>query len=364
MGYLRKAIYSYPQDIQNCKKERSFEEIYLNILNEEVAKDYFTPEPLLNDIVDKCFWNYSNIGMFESYPLEKIIRISDQVLKNKQKFNYALNNVKTNRDFAINIIYLKQISISAINQLSKSIPPEFFQQSVNSEYTDQLFNIIKFALSTIKHNIDSFKLSKGNNFNNIEASPRSGCCIFINGELVKTHNQIEALVDHQLNHYFTKMGFFEGYKNVNYNIPSINETPKLSVLLNKYYHFNNDKNYEFNIKLHLYNDREFYSMCATVFHTLLNQITKFNNKLTEESFLNMINYNFINQSDFLNNKILNHDLREAVIFCYVNKELSSDRFEIIKRGIHTAFGIKKNIFQKFYIKTRDLIRNLICEENK
>jgi DNA helicase-2/ATP-dependent DNA helicase PcrA len=61
----------------------------------------------LGDIIDKCFWNYSNIGMFESYPLEKIIRISDQVLKNKQKFNYALNHVKTNRDFAINIIYLK-----------------------------------------------------------------------------------------------------------------------------------------------------------------------------------------------------------------------------------------------------------------
>lgn len=40
----------------------------------------------------------------------------------------------------------------------------------------------------------------------------------------------------------------------------------------------------------------------------------------------MLSYTFINQTDFLNDKILNYDLREAIIFCYINKKLAPDRF--------------------------------------
>lgn len=352
MGYLRKQIYSYQQDIQNCKKQLSFEEIYLNILKEDVALNGFTPEPLLNDIVNKCFWLKNLIGMYQIYPLEKIIRLSGNQLKNKQKFLYALNHVNKNSDFAINVIYLKQISENAINQIKNQYPYQFFNQYTNFEYNNKMLNAVQYCLDTISKNINLYKNSKGNNFNNIEKQPSAGCCIFINGELVKTHRQFEQIFDHELNHYFTKMGFFEGYDNINYQLPKLKENSKVNQLLNKYYKFNNNKNYEYNIKLHLYNDKEFYSMCSTVFHTLLKEIQKFNNKLTRESFLNMINYDFINQSDFLNDKILNHDLREAVMFCYVNKELAPDRFQIILKGINTAFSIKKKHISKILYKNQ------------
>ena len=108
MSYLKKQIYSYQQNIQNCEKQLSFEEIYLNILKEEVAPNSFTPEPLLNDIVNKCFWLKNLFGMYQIYSLEKIIRLSGNRLKNKQKFLYALNHVNKNSDFAINVIYLKK----------------------------------------------------------------------------------------------------------------------------------------------------------------------------------------------------------------------------------------------------------------
>ena len=129
MSYLRKQIYSYQQDIQNCEKQLSFEKIYLNILKEEVAPNSFTPEPLLNDIVNKCFWNFNHNGILQIYTLEKIVNISGNQLKNKQKFLYALKHVKIKSDFAINIIYLKNNNIQTYNQILENYKEGYYQKT-------------------------------------------------------------------------------------------------------------------------------------------------------------------------------------------------------------------------------------------
>ena len=359
---MRKPIFSYQEDIQQCKKELTFQKIYLQILNEEVAPNSFTPESLLNDIVNKCFWNFSQYGIYEIYPLQKIIRISNQQLKNKQKFLYALNHVLNQKDFAINIIYLKNNNKETYLKILEEYSKGYIYADSTKIKQENILLSINSTLNYLNNNFFNTNI-KAINLNSFPNKPKDGCLIVINGQLVKTHRDFESVFDHQLNHYFDKIGFFEGYnKDINYNLQKIIENNKINTLLNKYYKFNNDKNYQHNIKLHLYNDSEFYSMCATVFHTLLKEIQKFNCNLTEQKFLNMLNYNFINQDKFINQILLNHDLREAIIFCFVNKQLAPDRFNIIKRGINTVFKIKKNIFQKFFIKTRDLIRNIICEE--
>jgi hypothetical protein len=48
------------------------------------------------------------------------------------------------------------------------------------------------------------------------------------------------------------------------------------------------------------------------------------------------------------------------LFAWICKQLSENRFSIIVEGILAAIKIKKNIFQKALIKSKNFLRSLLA----
>jgi hypothetical protein len=61
------------------------------------------------------------------------------------------------------------------------------------------------------------------------------------------------------------------------------------------------------------------------------------------------------------------NMQETILFCWLTKQLSENRWNLLLVGIKDAIKIRKNIFQKFLIQSKDILRKVILKikgENK
>lgn len=324
-------------------KTDNFEEIYLQILNEEVSPTTFTPIELLSDIRDRCFYSH---GVVIYYTIEELKDFSDD--KNKPLFSLMLHKMKYNDDYAMLIIYFT--SMDQLEPLMTTVgyahPHMHYPQfSLNKVYT---------ALKTFFK--DSFKT--GCHFNSIDTNPELGCVIALNGKNIHSNREFERELDHELNHYFEQMNIHYNLADYPDNIVDI-KNEKILNKLEEFYHdeFRQKPSYIADLKTHLFNYNEFRSMSANVFHNILKYNETHLKQLQFSEFLGDIaNCNYIKYKEVY--------LQETILFCWICKQISADRWSILTEGIKEAISIKKNIFQKFWIAGKDLLRRFLIKNDE
>lgn len=312
-----------------------FQKIYLKILNEQVSPTTFTPEELLNDIKQKCF--YSD-GEWILYTLKDLNAFCDD--KNKPLFSILVKNLQHKYDYAMIIIYFS--SIEKLNEICNT----YGYFNPHKEYKNFSMKIVYEQLKKYFKNTDK----SGCHFNSIDVCPQLGCIIGLNGEKIKSNRDFDKELDHEINHYF------EGL-NIKYNLISHVKTENLNFeiynKLNEFYKIDFSKKSSLinDIKYHLFNYKEFRSMSANVFHEILRYNENHFNQLEYHQFItDILNCNY--------KKYKNLDLQEMIIFCWLCNKLSISRWQILLTGIKSAIQIKKNIFQKFLIIGKDFLRKI------
>lgn len=319
-------------------------DIYLNILNEQKSPTTFTPEQLLNDILNKCYF-YSE--QYLIYTFDQLKIFND--IKNKPLFNLLIKNINHKLDYSIIIIYYNDYK-------------EFKKLISKFNYINPLtrFNQNPVKIETIFNNIEQYleKTNKsGVNFNSIDYCPELGCIIGLNGKLIKSQRDFFKVLDHQINHYFEGLNLHFNLINSNTKINIHNNYDDIFKVLKEYYGniFQQKDTFIQDLKYHLFDSKEFRSMCADVFH----QILRYNQK-----HLKQLNFNkFIEDILNCNYKKYSIELQDYIIFCWICNKISISRWNILLEGIKEAISIKKNIFQKFFIKGKDWFRNLILKIN-
>lgn len=319
-----------------------FEEIYLKILNEESSPTTFTPEELLDDIRKRCFFSHGEIIY---YTMDELKSFCDD--KNKPLFSLLLKHMKYNDDYAILIVYftsLKQIDslMTEVGYMHPHMHHPFFSLNKVHKQFKEFFKITD---------------KSGVNFNSIDVNPSLGCVIGINGSKINSARDFEKEFDHELNHYFEQLNIHYDFEKYPDNIIDINSKNILNKLQQFYnINFANKENYIKDLKTHLFDYKEFRSMSANVFHEVLKYNETHLKELEFHSFLTDIsNCNYQKYKEI--------SLQEMILFCWVCKQISGSRWNILIDGIKEAISIKKNIFQKFFIKSKDLIRNFMLKGN-
>ena len=319
------------------------EQTYLNILNEECSPTSFTPEELLYSIRDSIFYSSGNYAF---YTIEDLESFSDD--KNKKLFSILLRQMKHKNDFGMMFIYFQSVDDieEIILKSGYSYPPMPYSDVPEILPMKKVYEKLK----------DFFKDSsnRGANFNSIDMCPELGCLIAVNGAQVSTNRDFEQVLDHELNHYFEKMNIHYKLAEDVDKIIDVKDKRILEVL-EKFYKREFSENISFirSLKTHFFNYNEFRSISANVFHEIL----RYN-----ETHLKQLDYDeFTDDIIQCNYKKYKGMLAEYVIFCWICKQISLSRWDIILTGIKAACEVKKNIFQKFFIKGKDLFRNLVMK---
>lgn len=317
-----------------------FEELYLQIINEQKCPVTFTPEPLLDYIREKCY--FSN-GEKLSFTINQLLQYCDDV--NKPLFSQLVKNLKHTNDYAMLIIYfnnIKDLDDICLNYGYQN-PPQL--------------NKPNFSLKEVHKQIKQFFLNPnatGCNFNSIDTNPQLGCVIGLNGKNIKSIRDFEKVLDHQLNHYFQKMNIkFNKADNID-NVVDF-KSKKIIDKINEFYGLNLQYKPSFynDIKYHLFDYNQFRSMCADVFH----QIIRYNQNHTKE-----LNYNeFINDIKNCNYKNYDIKLQDYILFGWICLQINEERWITLVTGVREAFKVKRNIFEKFFIRGKDIFRNLILK---
>jgi hypothetical protein len=198
-------------------------------------------------------------------------------------------------------------------------------------------------------------------FNSIDICPQLGCVIGINGSKINGGREFEKELDHELNHYFEKMNI---HFDLTKYIDKIEDTSYKNIIntIEEFYHINFCKKTSFirDLKYHLFNFNEFRSMSANVFHEILQY---------NETHLRQLDFHIfltdIKNCDY--HKYTDINMQETILFCWLTKQLSENRWNLLLTGIKDAIKIRKNIFQKFLIQSKDILRKVILKikgENK
>lgn len=248
-----------------------FEQIYLNILNEQSSPTSFTPEELLYSIRDSIYYSH---GRYSFYTVEDLKKFSND--SNKELFKVLVKHMNDRNDFGMMLIYFESIDDieEIILKSGYSYPPMPFKSIPKNFSMKVVFNELK--------NFFNNSNKRGANFNSIDVCPRLGCIIAINGLQLSSNRDFEQVLDHEINHYFEGMN---PHFNLTKNVDEIEDTKDHEILkvLNDFYKLDFSKKDTFiqDIKTHFFNHIEFRSMSANVFHEIL----RYN-----ESHLKQLNY--------------------------------------------------------------------------
>lgn len=285
-----------------------FNELYFKILTEEVSPTTFTPVELLDDIRRSCF--YSS-GTIVYYTLDELKDYLDE--RNKPLFSQLIKHLKYTDDYAILILYFTDIN--QIDELMTKVG-----------YLHPHSHIPNFSLNIVHKQIKDFFLNTnkfGVHFNSIDVKPELGCVIGINGAKIKSGREFEKQFDHELNHYFEQMNIHFNYETSVDNIENTNNKNIINKI-NEFYGIDVSQKTTFinDLKYHLFNHDEFRSMCANVFHEILNYNETHFKQLDFHTFINdILTCNYQHYS--------NIHLQEMILFCWINKQLSENRWNIL-----------------------------------
>ena len=319
------------------------EKIYLDILNEQSSPTSFTPEELLYDIRKNIFFSR---GSYCFYTVEDLENFADET--NKELFKVLVNHMKDRNDFGMMLIYF--MSVDDIEEIilksGHSYPPMPYKNVPKNFSMNAAFNQLKKYFND--------KDTNGANFNSIDVCPELGCIIAINGAQLSSNRDFEQVLDHEINHYFEGLNV---HFNLADNVDNIVDAKDHEIIdkLEKFYNmdFSSKDGFVQDIKTHFFNYVEFRSMSANVFHEIL----RYN-----ETHLTQLDYDdLIDDIVECNYGKYERPLSEYILFCWICRKMSSSRWEILLKGIKAACEIKKNIFQKFFIKGKDIFRNMLMK---
>lgn len=317
------------------KKDYLFLEAYLKILNEQSSPTTFTPEELLYDAVKECYYSTGEIVI---YTIDQIEAFCDSA--NKPLFSRLAKSLKHTEDYVIVIVYFPDVD-SVVFIFSKErllLPGHHY----GVDYS-------KFKEAFKKFFEDDRNVAA--NFNSIDVMPELGCVIGLNGSKIKSNRDFEKELDHELNHYFEQM-------NVHFNEAVFPD----KIALNQYVVDEicrfygvalNKKSFIEDLKKHLFDEEEFRSISANVFHEILRH--------NETHLKDICTTEIVSSIESKNWSKYSRHLQEMLLFCWVCRELSNSRWLILLNGIEAACSHKKNIFQKSYIAGKDILRRIVVK---
>ena len=319
-------------------RRSKFDSIYFKVIDESKAPMTFTPESLLKEAVKLCFWHSEDFGAYHLFTLDEIVSICKDDLPFKDKFARCLQSIEDKNDFAILLFYFKDRSMIEKILLSHGyIHPENKRLFSNKEAFSQIQRF--FA--------DGSK--KAANFNSIDVDPSLGCIIGINGSMVSTWLEFEKELDHGLSHYFEGFGKKCGaIRDLSNDMLKRSDAARF---LQQYYGAYDPVKIE-DVRAHFFDDVEFRSMCANVYHDIIMHNYSLIGKKIDAS-------TFIRLATTLDLDHCPEDLKDSVIFSWTTLQISKNRWSILRNGIEVACNEKTNIFQRLYRKTADWIRNLL-----
>lgn len=321
------------------KNADPFLEAYLQILNEEKSPTTFTPEELLNDAVRECFYS---TGEFVVYKIDQILGFCDD--ENKPLFSKLAKNLRYDDDYAMIIVYFPDPSkIDYIFSSHRYMLPHHHYG---------------FSMDSVKEAFKKFFADERHiaaNFNSIDACPELGCIIGLNGDKLKTRRDFEKELDREINHYFEQMKIH--FKDARRSEPIELNEDVINELVDFYGISIEKKSFINDLKTHLFHEDEFRSMSVNVFHEILRHNEMHLKQLSADEVFDAIKSRQWRRFDDVR-------FQEALLFAWVCRSLSSSRWMILRDGIIEACSVKKNIFQKFFIKGRDKLREMILRLKK
>lgn len=281
---------------QYTKNINVFHLVYESLIY-QWAKNLFTPQKLLNDLLYKISYLKNNMSWCLEYRLEQLNTLINKEYQYYQKYKQYFKN---SNNISIRIGYIFQNSYQPLLQF-------YTKETVN-----QFYNVL-----TIK-NLKSVCFY-GPDWNT------RGCLILLNGNLIDLTNkqELEQLLDHQLNHYFSNL---EG------NSISINKNIKPSKLFEKIaikcgYDIQSE-----DFKQHILNNSEFNSMCADVCNILQN------NNISYYTWLDLTTNQFLSSEKYLK---LNVDLQNILLFSFACRLLDKEKWKILKQHVYIQLDKSK-----------------------
>lgn len=294
--------YLYSEEVYYSKFDRQLSLVL------EHAKALYTPEKLLRDILNRL----KTENQFLCYNIEDIRKYSNE--KTNKDFTRAINSNLISANYKIYVLYFDPINdIDKLNWTPKyQIHDKFIETPLCPVYR----------------------------FYNKKVS-----IIVLNNKIIKLSDWINAEVqlDHELNHLFSILSEEEIPNDIN---EELQEECKLWFLKNNICIPEEINSNDFS--LHMFNKSEFYSMTANVCNILS---LYFKDKTNIELF-NYFNNVILTDKFLLSEEFSKFEepIRGAIIFAFICKKYSPERWFIVLSSIKKQLDIDKLNSIKYYIK--------------
>ena len=305
-------------------KEKTFQKVYLNLIN-QWSKTLFTPEPLLRKIIN----DFSHIIEYGTvvYNYKQILNIVNKINYQQYYSNFYNTISKCPNQFKIIITYLDNKNKDEYQYCLKNIQtPQYINY-----YFKEFSSTNNIALS----------------FTN-PTDPEYGCLIILNRNVIdkSDYNEMEYHLDHQLNHYFSTLTTQDD----NIQDISFKSIPfKLKKLAYDVGFDLKDDNMCKDFAFHVLSKNEFIEMLSDTINSIK---LYFNSNNKYYDWLKLINHSFIQSKQY---QQLDYHLQNSIIFCYFNKVLDDYRWNIIKDHIREQLNNpKRNIIKDISNKISEI----------
>lgn len=272
------------------------------------AKALYTPEKLLKDILNKL----RSFNQFLCYDIDQIKKFGDY--KSNANFTTAINSNLISKNYKIYVLYF-----DPINDI----------QNLNWDPKYQIYE--KFSQNCF---------CPAYRFYNSNVS-----IIVLNKKVISLSDWLNAelQLDHQLNHLFSVLSGDEIPEDINEEVQK--ECIKWfqsNKLIYDYELLSND------FSIHMFSKYEFYSMTANICNVLSLYFCNKNNIELFNYFNNTIlTQNYLKSNEF---KKFNEPIRGAIIFAYICKKYSPERWRIVLSSIKKQLDIENLNNLELYLK--------------
>lgn len=349
----------YQQILKQCKDEIGYIKYQKRIKQSnillEFAPNLFTPKSFMDKVKEEIN-NSWNEPLY--YTLNDIIKISNNQLKNKEKFNNYLKKIQdTNKDFVLIVLFVKcqqnflRLILSKIDTI------------INKKKQE---DIINYFLQN--------KNCKGCTFSNFPIIKNDPIIIVLNENLINSQQIFQIVLNHQLEHYFDEhcnenqqnlQQKFNNSSNLSDDvIKFINNTQynKLFELCKKIGYLKT-KFQLFDLIQHMFLNNEFYPMCSDLSNSFMyyfqqKQFKNFSIKDRVNFILSKCNQQFLLSENFKN---LPSYICDSLLFLYICKNISQQKFNICLETLTAQFkeNVKnQNIFIYLKNKISDLFKKI------
>ena len=157
--------------------------------------------------------------------------------------------------------------------------------------------------------------------------------IVLNSNIIKLNdngNELQLQLDHELNHIFDKLSDKQ-FENIN---------QKIQIEIINFFKENNILNYELNqdFSIHMFNSSEFYEMLSNLCNVLSLYFSEYSEFQLYHKLMQMLTDNYLKSDEFKN---LEEPVQSAIIFAYICKKYSKDRWNRTIKAVKTQLDLTR-----------------------